>query len=202
MIPATVRAMADVAIGFRDHSGWAAAVAVAEGPRVVERRRLRLCDPDLPRQAYHAAVGLPIDEARELVASVEQSALASAKAELADLVAELRSAGHRVVAAGIPVVAAKVPDELATILGSHPLLHAAEGELYREALAEAADAASLATVRFMAKGLFAETAAALQITEAMLTERLAGLGRGLGPPWAADQKYAAAAALLALTSAT
>jgi hypothetical protein len=196
--------MTKVAIGLRDHSGWAVAVAVADGaggPRVVERRRLRLCDPDLPRQAYHAAVGLPLDEARELVVSVEQSAVASAKAELADLVGELRAGGHRVVAVGIPVVATQVPDDLATILGSHPLLHAAEGELYREALAEAADAASLTAVRFMAKGVLAETAASLGIGEAALTDRLAALGRGLGPPWAADQKHAAAAALLALHAA-
>ena len=39
------------ALGFRAHSGWAALVAIAgtvDAPRVLERRRIAIADPELP----------------------------------------------------------------------------------------------------------------------------------------------------------
>ena len=128
-------------------------------------------------------------------AEVERSAVAAAGHELAGLVAELAAAGHRVRGVAVAVGTTRVPQELATILGSHPLLHAAEGELYREALADAAEAAGLPVVRFVGRNVLVDAAAAL---ERPIADTLAELGRGLGPPWAKDQKEAAAAALLAL----
>ena len=190
--------VADVGIGFRDHSGWAVVVTVNGRPAVLDRRRVRLCGPELPRQVYHAAVGLDLDLARELVAEVERSAVAAAGYELAGLVAELTAHGHRVRGVAVAVGTTRVPQELATILGSHPLLHAAEGELYREALADAAEAAGLPVVRFVGRNVLVDAAAAL---ERPIADTLAELGRGLGPPWAKDQKEAAAAALLALRMA-
>ena len=62
----------DAAVGFSTHSGWAVAITArvdVEGHlRVVDRRRVALIDDDLPRQAYHAAAGLPAAEARATVA--------------------------------------------------------------------------------------------------------------------------------------
>jgi hypothetical protein len=190
--------VADVGIGFREHSGWAAAVTVSGRPAVLDRRRMLLCDPGLPRQPYHAAVGLDLDRARDLVVDVERSAAATAGHELACLVGELNAAGHRIRGVAVAVGTAKVPEELATVLGSHALLHAAEGELYREALADAVEAAGLPVVRFVAREVLADAAAALRRP---IADMLAELGAGLGPPWAKDQKEAAAAALLALHTA-
>jgi len=190
--------MADVAIGFRDHSGWAVAVVVSTEPAVLGRRRLELCDPDLPRQVYHAAAGKPLDRAGALVTKVEANVVATASSAVAELAADLLRAGHRVRAVGVPVGTVKVPEDLGAILGSHPMLHAAEGELYREALADSAEAAGLPVVRFVAKSLMREASA---ITGRPIEETLATLGRNLGPPWAKDQKEAAAAALLALHTA-
>ena len=87
------------------------------------------------------------------------------------------------------------PPDLSTVLRSHLLLHAAEGELYSEALADAAHAAGLPMVRYATKDVAAETAAALDCSPATVAEIAAKLGRGLGPPWAKDQKEAAMAAL-------
>ncbi|HEY0640651.1 MAG TPA: hypothetical protein VGD67_23725 [Pseudonocardiaceae bacterium] len=176
--------MIDVAIGLRDHSGWAVAVVVSAEPRVLDRRRLTLCPDDLPRQVYHAAAGEPPDTAARLVAEVEAAATTAAAAEVAALVGELRAAGHRVRGAALAADTVAVPAELAAILASHPMLHAAEGELYREALAEALRVSGVPVIR--------HTRGELRPGDA------ADLGRGLGPPWARDQKEAAAAALLAL----
>jgi hypothetical protein len=188
--------MVDVGIGFRDHSGWAAAVTVSRKPAVLDRRRVLLCDPELPRQVYHAAVGLDLAEAGNLIAEVERSAAASAEHELAGIVARLSADGHRICGVAVAVGTAQLPADLTTILGLHTLLHAAEGELYRDALADAADAAGLPVLRFAGKTLLAQAQAA---TGRPIADTLADLGHGLGPPWAKDQKEAAAAALLVLT---
>jgi len=64
-------------------------------------------------------------------------------------------------------------------------------------LADAVEAAGLPVVRFVSKSLLADAQAVL---DRPLGDTLAALGHGLGPPWAKDQKEAAAAALLALAS--
>jgi hypothetical protein len=197
----TVLAVAEVAIGLRDHSGWAVAVAVSAEPLVRDRRRMELCDPALPRQAYHAASGLPIEQAREVIMKVERSAFAASERELCGLVHDLAGQGHRVRAVAISVPTSSIPQDLSTILRSHPLLHAAEGELYSEALSDAAQAAGLPMIRFTTKDLAGAAAAALDCSPATVAEIVVELGHGLGPPWAKDQKEAAMAALLALHTA-
>ena len=190
--------VAEVAIGLRDHSGWAVAVAVSAEPLVRDRRRIELCDPALPRQAFHAASGLPIDHAREVIMQVERSAIAASQRELRLLVHDLARQGHQVRAVAISVPTSSVPDDLRTILRSHPLLHAAEGELYSEALADAAQAVGLTMVRFTTKNILGAATAALDCSPATMAEIVVKLGQGLGAPWAKDQKEAAMAALLAL----
>jgi hypothetical protein len=195
---ATVLSVAEVAIGLRDHSGWAVAVAVSAEPLVRDRRRIELCDPALPRQAFHAARGLPLEQARQVIKQVRRSATAASERELRRLVRDLARQGHHVRAVAISIPTSSVSQDLSTILRSHLLLHAAEGELYSDALSDAADAAGLVTVRFASKDVAAETAAALDCSPATVLEIAVTLGRGLGAPWAKDQKEAAMAALLAL----
>jgi len=114
------------------------------------------------------------------------------------VVHDLAGQGHRVRAVAISVPTSSVPHDLSTILRSHPLLHAAEGELYSEALADAAQAAGLPMVRFTTKNLVGDAASALDCSPATMMEIVVKLGHGLGAPWAKDQKEAATAALLAL----
>jgi len=193
-----VLSVAEVAIGLRDHSGWAVAVAVSAEPLVRDRRRIELCDPALPRQAFHAASGVPIEHAREVIMQVERSATAASERELRYLVHDLTTQGHQVRAVAISVPTTSIPQDLSTVLRSHPLLHAAEGELYSEALADAAQAVGLPMVRFTTKNLVGDAAAALNRSPATMVDMVVRLGHGLGAPWAKDQKEAAMAALLAL----
>ncbi|HEX5908176.1 MAG TPA: hypothetical protein VFY56_14250 [Propionibacteriaceae bacterium] len=133
-----------------------------------------------------------------MIKQVRHSAMAASERELRRLVDDLARQGHHVQAVAISIPTSSIPRDLSTVLRSHLLLHAAEGELYIEALADAAHAAGLPMVRYAAKDVAAETAAALDCSPAAVAEIAAKLGHGLGPPWAKDQKQAAMAALLAL----
>lgn len=193
----------NVGLGVSDHSGWAVMVAVG-GDRnevaVIDRRRLELCDPALPRQAYHAAEHLALDEASTVVASVERSARTAAAEALGALVDELTRAGHDVSALAVAEGTAPVPDDLARILASHALLHAAEGQLFRDALVDGAAHASVDVVRFAKRTLAAEAADALGRDADQLVAEIAALGRPIGPPWRQDHKTAALAGWLALAT--
>jgi hypothetical protein len=163
---------------------------------VLDRRRVTLCPDELPRQAYHAAQGLPRSRAAALVAEVEAAVTRTTTAVVDELVAVATARGRLVAVAviGRPRDRPGLDDALA----NHSMLHAAEGELYRAALDEAADGRGIPVIPAAPNGTIAEAAAAIGRTGADLTARLAGLRTELGAPWQADHKAATAAALMAL----
>lgn len=190
-----------VGVGFSVHTGWAELAAVAvgeEGPEVVLKRRISLCDEGLPRQCYHAVAEQGAD--REVVAMVEASARDMAWMELEDALGTLASGGMAAVAAGVAQGSVPVPP-LDHVLKSHMMLHHAEGQLFCEALAETAANCGLRVVRFEAKGVYSALGDALGCSPDEAMARVAALGVTAGKPWAKDQKHAAAAAWLALASA-
>jgi hypothetical protein len=187
-------------VGFREHTGWAAMVALGGGitaPVVLARSRYELCDDDLPRAVYHAARQLDLENAEKLVAQVGQTARTEAAWQLQRTVKELEAAGYDVVGAAV-AAPRQVPGDLSEILGSHPLVHTAEGQLFRDALADATEQLGVPLTRFVQQELYEEAAGHVGTTDASLQAQLTGLGRALGPPWQKDQKEAAAAAWLAL----
>lgn len=88
-----------------------------------------------------------------------------------------------------------------TILKRHPLVHAAEGELYRRVFSEAGAALGFRPTRLPANALARSAATAAGLTPAKLTAQLAAMGKASEKPWAADQKQATLVAWLALASA-
>lgn len=182
----------EVALGFRPHSGWAVGVVVGLGPAVLSRHRLDLPGPTQP---YHDAVGLPLAEAEELVTEATAAAYERAAAALAEL-----AAGHEVVGAAIVSGAGTVREDvpLARALAAHSMLHAAEGELYRDALADAADALGLPVTLVPPRDTPALGRRVLGCDEDDLRARLTELGRPFGPPWTRDHKDAVVAALAVL----
>lgn len=185
----------DVALGFRPHSGWAATLVVALGPTVVARHRVELADRPLPVQPYHAAAGLPPDEAAALVADATDEAYGAARRALADLTDAHRVVGVAIVA-GAGTVREDVPLERA--LTAHGTLHAAEGELYRDALADAADGLRLPVTLVGPRETERLGRHLLGCDAEDLRARLTDLGRPLGPPWTKDHKDALIAALAVL----
>jgi hypothetical protein len=195
--------MAQVTIGFRAHTGWAVAVVLA-GPRaaptVVDRRRLDLTDPEVPRQAFHAAAGLDAGAAEALVERASRTAEALAERAVGGLAGELRSAGHRLASAGVVLGGGRRLGTLAQVLASHAAMHAAEGELYREVLVHASAACGLPVTGVPERDLEDRAAAVVAVPAADLRRRVAELGRAFGPPWAQDQKSAALVAWVALAA--
>ena len=192
-----------VALGFRPHSGWAAAVAVGGGPAtptVLDRRRIPLADVDPPVQPYHDAAGLDPSEAAALIDEARATAYAVAEAELARLLARLRADGHEVTRAGIAAGSGSVREDLPLdrVLAAHSALHAAEGELYRDALADAAAKLGLAVSLLPPRDTAATGRRLLGCDEAALRALLTELGRPFGAPWTRDEKDATVVALLAL----
>jgi hypothetical protein len=195
--------MKQAAVGFREHTGWAAMVAVGgsgRAPVVLVRSRFELCDENLPRAVYHAARSLDLAGAQRLVRKVELAARRAAESQLGRTVEELETAGYQVVGAAIAVSPRRAGADVAEILASHPLVHSAEGQLYREALAGAAELRGLPLTRYLPQDLYERAAEAVGLGDESLRAQLTGLGRALGSPWQRDQKEAAAAAWLALAT--
>jgi len=163
---------------------------------LLDRRTAALVDESLPIAPYHhEAPELEFEAAVELVSRVRSSVAGHTRAALASLL-EAHPARVLVLSAS-PY--ARLPDSLAEVLRSRALTNAADGMLYREALASVAVELGL-EVRRLPRQSDPVTLAA----EAMGHERgdvsawLARLGREAGPPWRKDHKWAAAAALTAL----
>jgi len=175
------------ALGFVAHTGWAIAVAVGTGkaPFLLDRRRIELVSAGREVAfVYHAAQELGLTEAERKVAEVRREAEIRAREAIALQVATLRKGGHEPGQCAIVGSRKAVPTDLGTILQSHALVHAAEGGLYREALALGAKANGLEAMTI--------TPDELDLGAALLRD----LGRGAGPPWGRDQKLAALAAAL------
>jgi hypothetical protein len=86
------------------------------------------------------------------------------------------------------------------ILAVHVRMHQAEGELFRQVLVSGAQACGFKAVGLPEKTALDAAASRLGLARTDLEARLAVLGKTVGPPWGKDQKEAAAAALVALSS--
>ena len=199
--------MAEAALGFSVHTGWAAAVAIAgppSAPRVLDRTRIALTgstEQDL-RFAYHVAAKLDAGAAERWIATARARAEELARDALATLVSRLTAQGDRPVAAALLVKGGRALPGLPEILRSHTLIHSAEGELFRQVLREASTASGLRLEAVDRKDLPGRAAEAMGVRRDALQRRLAALGKALGPPWAQDQKDAVLAAVVALASHT
>ena len=193
-----------IALGLKAHSGWAALVVLGtrDGElHVVDRRRLELVeetDAQWAKQPYHAAEGLRSVEAQKVVQRGVAAARRLAVREMRAAVTRAREAKHEIVAcAGL--VADPMPHwSVAEILAVHFRMHQAEGVLFRDALARAADACGLRLVAIPEKLLTEQAEWALATSASVLMKRIATLGKSAGPPWGKDQKDAALAAMIAL----
>jgi hypothetical protein len=194
---------AAAALGFRAHSGWAVAVAVAGSPSkpvVLERRRIVTADAAIPgsKQPYHAAEPLDLPKAEALIRLCRDSSTLLAKSSVSDMVAQLTRKGHRVGAAGILFASGRPLPDLAATLRSHALIHTAEGEFFRQAIVRASEHCSLLVTRVKEREIWDKGAAVFRLDSADLQQRIGELGRSLGPPWRQDEKMASLAAWIAL----
>jgi hypothetical protein len=184
------------AIGFSAHSGWTAMVVVggtAAAPILLARSRVTLiddCDPD-SKQPYHAVEFLCVEEATGRLDGYFAVAKRLASAALESLFEELGARGYRVRAAGVLESSSRKQIVLSSILASHALIHAADGDHFRNALAGAAEEHRLPVSRVPARALDTFASERLRKPAARLLDTVNDMGRAFGPPWGADQKNAA-----------
>ena len=195
-----------IAIGFKAHSGWAAAVTIsyADGEySVIDRRRIELTDRGeyWAKQPYHAAEELDPVSARHTVNRGITSAHRVARREVKKLFSHLTRLGGEVEAAAILVPSPMSDWNVDEILAVHPRMHKAEGVLFPDALCEAIDACGLTLVRIPEKQLAERAEEALNDSFVRIMEHVYKLGKSVGPPWGKDQKFSTVAAMITLVSA-
>ena len=195
--------MRDVALGFRAHSGWTAMVGLGlekNQPRVLVRARPKLVQEFTYefRQPYHTAEKMPMDRAREFVSEIESAATRLAENAIRTVQQDLRKQGYEVRCMGLPLRSARPLPSLEKILLSHPLVHTADGELFRRALIRASEQCHISGLTLAERELVTIACKTLKVDKNDLLARLAKLGKPIGPPWSQDEKFAAMAAWLAL----
>ena len=148
--------------------------------------------------ARMASGELSLEEAERRLARLRASAGTMASDAIRALIDDLGKRSSRPRAAGILDSSGRKGDSLAAVLASHALIHTADGNHFREALAEGCRRCNLAVVRIRQRDLSDRAASKLRKTPAQLAAAVRALGQPLGAPWGADQKSAALLAWLLL----
>lgn len=200
---ATARARRDAAVGVAEHANWAVLVTLAPGGELLDRRRVALADRGLPTHPHHHegswAVGrylnspgaraLPLADAVALVERVRASAARCARESLEALA----------VAVSVPIgsiairVCPRLPPTIEERIADNRAQTVADSVMYREALATAAEARGWFVHWYDRDRVFRDAAATAGREE--IDDFLHAMGKSVGPPWQADHKLAAAAAL-------
>jgi hypothetical protein len=197
--------MKRAAIGVRMHSGWGALVAISNSAGTVEviaRRRVAVTIPGTPgaNQPYHFSENLELLEAEKFLGNCFTASKRLALAAVQDVVGELRGRQYRVVGAAVLLASGRPLPPLAKILASHAVIHAAEGEFFRQVFSKVCEDLDLSVTGFRERDLDERVQTVFGKAAARMRQKISTLGRALGPPWTQDQKTAALAALLVLRS--
>jgi hypothetical protein len=191
------------ALGFKLHTGWAMLVAVAGQPgeiKVLFRGRIELLplDESVPRFVYHKAAELPLSQATALLKRVREASQKAARLAIKDVLRDLDSRGFKADVCGVLSGSTPVPDDQPRILRSHPLIHAAEGALFQQAIISVCESCGVAVTAVREREVWSRAAAAWGLADVELRKEMDALRKSLGAPWSADHKTAAAIALLVL----
>ena len=187
-------------LGFRPHTYWTSAVALAgspHAPHVIERRRIPFAAGE-ERSVFHRAEQTDLESARVLIEDVRAATEANAAREIGQFIADLQHDGVAIRIAVVPEAINKLPDNLEDILKVHARMHAAEGNFYRGVVASACAVLGLEVHRVVERELPALVSDLLDLNASALEARLKAMGRTLGPPWSEDYKLATEAAWLHL----
>jgi hypothetical protein len=184
------------AFGFCAHSGWAAMIVLGgtQGDlSVLARTRIALVDDHDPesKQPYHAVEFLCVEEATGRLRGYLEVATAMAHAAIETQYAAVKQRGYRVRSVGIVESSGRKEISLPSVLKSHALIHAAEGDHFRNALAAAAQGLGLRLCRIQARDLEDHAVSRLRLPRKRMLDTVNHLGRQVGRPWGADQKKAA-----------
>jgi hypothetical protein len=192
------------AIGVVEHGNSAVLVTIAPGGELLDRRRIDLTT-GLPTHPHHHegswAVGRYRDSpwSREIsladaVALVERVREASAHGARESLEAVARAVSMPIARIAIRECP-KLPPTVEERIADNRAQTVADTVMYREALAAAAEARGWSVRWYDRERVYSDAAAVLGRDD--IDAFLKVLGRSVGPPWQANHKLAAAAAIAA-----
>jgi hypothetical protein len=194
-------------VGVVEHGNSAVLVTIAPGGELLDRRRVDLTTglPTLPHhhqgswavgRYLHSSWARPISLA-DAVALVERVRVAAARGARDSL--EALASTVQVQIGGIAIrFCPELPATTEERIRDNRAQTMADSVMYREALANAAEARGWSVHWYDSKRVFRDAAAALGSDD--LDAFLRAMGRSVGPPWQAKHKLAAAAALAAIGS--
>ena len=193
------------AVGFRVHSGWAAVVAVCfeKGiPVVLAKQRVHLVDTFTYefRQPFHTAEKMLLGQASDFISRMQAEARRLAYGAIRELASRTKEQGVKLTRCGLLLASGRPLPALDKILGSHALIHTADGELFREALLHASARYGLREFKIKEQELLECAEQVLRLKSASLMSRATELGKPFGAPWSQDEKFATLAAWMALAS--
>jgi hypothetical protein len=173
-----------------------------EAPRVILRLRLELLDRDIPgaAQPYHTAAEMNLEDAQAFLNRCREATSLAAEHAIRQAIADLVKKGFQAAGGCVLLGSGRRLPDLQAILRAHPLLHTAEGELYREALRTGCTACNLPVCGVKEKEAAATAAQALGLTPDELARRIAEMGKLIGPPWRQDEKLSATGAWIVLAA--
>jgi hypothetical protein len=195
--------MKSAAIGLRIHSGWGALVAVAGengAQEIIDRRKIIVIDPKAAgvAQPYHFVEEMELRAAERHLARCASDSKRLAVEALREVSVQLRDRGFTLARAAILLSSARPLPDLDEILGSHALIHAAEGEFFRHAFRQALERLEIPVTGIRERDLDDHARKTFGKNATEVHKRIDGMGRLLGPPWTEDEKTAALAAAIVL----
>jgi hypothetical protein len=192
--------MKSAALGIRMHSGWGVLVAVNDTAEVLDRWHIVIVSDKAPggKMPFHHAEKFAVAKAEKYLAVYTTESESLAQREIAKAIDDLKTRGYRLIAAGLVLASGKPLPGLAKILASHPLIHTAEGELFRNVARRAVESVGVSVFGYRERELADRAGGAFAETAPKMIQELADAGKTIGPPWTADHKCAALAACLAM----
>jgi len=190
-------------VGVAENGNSAVLVTMTRSGELLDRRHIDLTESDLPTHPHHHegswAVGrylstpgarrVTLAEAVALVERVQVAAARGARESLATFSAALATPIGSIALRFCPELPATIEERIR----DNRAQAMADSVMYRQALANAAEARGWSVYWYDRESVFrdAETALGVRDIEAFLN----ALGKTAGPPWQAKHKLAAAAAL-------
>jgi hypothetical protein len=195
--------MKRASLGVRMHSGWGVLVAIsgeADSIEMIDRRRIVITDPSIPgaKQPYHHAASLGLQKAESYLANCTAVSERLALAAVGDVVRELEVRQYRIVGAAILLASGRPLPPLSNILASHPLIHTAEGEFFRDGVRKACEQLEISVTTIRERDLDEQAKTVFGSAANRVRTRISSLGSSIGPPWTKDHKSGALAASIVL----
>ena len=192
--------MKSAALGIRMHSGWGVLVTIGDTMEVLDRRRIVIVSEGSSggKMPFHHAEELGLPAAQKYLAGYSAECDRLAQREIGHALDDLKTCGYDVASAALVLASGRALPDLAHILAAHPLIHTAEGELFRDSARRACESLALPVLGYRERDLAECANKVFGRASNKIVLQLAGMGKTLGSPWTADHKSAALAGCLAL----